>query len=71
MVMRIFTDSLGNLVFFVGDQFVQMDSYGKTFCDFKVDVPEAWDNEYVPTKEFTTEEVQSIVDTLLEVLQNK
>ena len=69
--MRIFLDSRGNLVFYTGGTFVQRDVEGNTSSDYCCDEPEVWNEEYQPRLEFTSEEVYSIIETLIEVLEKK
>ena len=69
--MRIFLDSRGNLVFYERDTFVQRDVEGNASSDYCCDEPEVWGGAHQPRKEFTEEEVHSIIETLIEVLENK
>lgn len=69
--MRIFLDGRGNLVFVLDGIFLEARNNGEFAADTSQGEPEDWYPDCKPKIEFTSSEVRSIIETLIEVLQNK
>ena len=69
--MRIFLDDRGYVVFTHDGQLIEGNLEGNYASQHEQGVPEDWYPECKPKIEFTSSEVHSIIETLIEVLQNK